>query len=74
MLGLTKNFMCAKSGQKRWLVCLLKGGEKVKCLECSMKIGEVPEDAKYEEMLCNGCYENFEKAQNELDKEVAANE
>jgi len=32
----------------------------MKCLECRIKIPELPEDATYDEMLCNRCYEKYE--------------
>ncbi len=32
----------------------------MKCIECGMTIPEMPEDAFYEEMLCDQCYSEFE--------------
>lgn len=29
----------------------------MKCIECGITITELPEDATYEEMLCNECYD-----------------
>jgi len=34
--------------------------EKIKCIECGKSIPDVPEDACYEELLCNECYERLE--------------
>jgi hypothetical protein len=31
----------------------------MKCIECGITIPEVPEDASYEEMLCDTCYQYF---------------
>ena len=33
----------------------------MKCPGCQMTVPEMPEDAKYEEMLCNLCYEKLEE-------------
>lgn len=32
-------------------------GGKIKCPRCWISVPDVPEDASYEEMLCNNCYE-----------------
>ena len=32
---------------------------KVKCPGCGVSVPDVPENASYEEMLCNGCYEEW---------------
>lgn len=32
----------------------------MKCIECGITIPELPEDATYEEMLCNQCYKEYE--------------
>lgn len=40
----------------------------MKCIECGITIPEMPEDASYEEMLCNQCYEVFEKELEDFEK------
>jgi len=32
----------------------------MKCPSCGITVPEMPEDATYEEMLCNFCYEDYE--------------
>lgn len=32
----------------------------MKCIKCGISINEVPEDATYEELLCNQCYDIYE--------------
>ena len=32
----------------------------MKCIECGMKISEMPEDASYEEQLCDCCFARYE--------------
>lgn len=34
--------------------------DKIKCIECGKSIPDVPEDASYEEHLCEGCYVEYE--------------
>ena len=33
----------------------------MKCPECGIEAGEFPEDARYEENLCNRCYDEMEE-------------
>jgi hypothetical protein len=41
---------------------------KIKCIECSKSIPDVPEDASYEELLCDQCYMNVSESDRLLDK------
>ena len=36
-------------------------GDRERCPECGMPTGPMPEDAAYEERLCNKCYEKLTK-------------
>jgi len=33
----------------------------MRCVKCGIKIPELPEDASYDEQLCNRCCEELEK-------------